>query len=127
MMRWDIGDSGFDMILSGKVPAAIEQGIRAHGNDILAGADPRTIALWAVHPGGRTVVDAVERAFAIAPSALSASRGVLRDFGNMSSATVMFVLNELLAAGERNAAGCGMAFGPGLIAETMLFRTGRAA
>jgi predicted naringenin-chalcone synthase len=127
MMRWNIGDSGFDMVLSGKVPAAIEQGIRAHGDEILAGADPRTIALWAVHPGGRTVVDAVERAFAIAPSALSTSRGVLRDFGNMSSATVMFVLDKLLAVGEREAAGCGMAFGPGLIAETMLFRTGRSA
>jgi predicted naringenin-chalcone synthase len=127
LMRWDIGDSGFDMILSGRVPAAIEQGVRAHGKEILAGADPRTIALWAVHPGGRTVVDAVERAFAIPPAALSVSRGVLRDFGNMSSATVMFVLNKLLDAGEREAAGCGMAFGPGLIAETMLFRTGRAA
>ena len=127
MMRWDIGDSGFNMVLSGSVPAAIEQGIRLHGDEILAGADPRAIALWAVHPGGRTVVDAVEHAFAIAPSALAASRGVLRDFGNMSSATVMFVLEKMLAAGQRNAAGCGMAFGPGLMAETMLFRTGGTA
>ena len=127
LMRWNIGDSGFDMVLSGKVPVVIEQGIRIHGNEILEGADPNAIGLWAVHPGGRTVVDAVERAFAIAPTALSASRGVLRDFGNMSSATIMFVLKRLLDAGRRNAAGCGMAFGPGLIAETMLFRTGRAA
>ncbi len=73
------------------------------------------------------MVDAVARAFAIAPASLAVSRGVLRDFGNMSSATVMFVLDKLLASAERNAAGCGMAFGPGLIAETMLFRTGRAA
>jgi predicted naringenin-chalcone synthase len=115
------------MVLSGKVPAVIEQGIRSHGNEILEGADPNAIKLWAVHPGGRTVVDAVERAFAIAPAALSASRGVLRDFGNMSSASIMFVLKRLLDAGRRNAAGCGMAFGPGLMAETMLFRTGHAA
>jgi predicted naringenin-chalcone synthase len=127
LMRWNIGDSGFDMVLSGKVPGTIEQGIRDHGNEILEGADPRAIGLWAVHPGGRTVVDAVERAFTIAPAALSASRGVLRDFGNMSSASIMFVLKRLLAAGERNAAGCAMAFGPGLMAETMLFRAGRAA
>ena len=126
-MRWNIGDSGFDMVLSGKVPMTIEQGIRNHGNEILEGADPNAIELWAVHPGGRTVVDAVERAFAIAPAALSASRGVLRDFGNMSSASITFVLKRLLDAGRRNAAGCAMAFGPGLIAETMLFRTGRAA
>jgi predicted naringenin-chalcone synthase len=127
LMRWNIGDSGFDMVLSGKVPVAIEQGIRIHGNEVLEGANPKAIELWAVHPGGRTVVDAVERAFAIAPAALSASRGVLRDFGNMSSASIMFVLKRLLDAGRRNAAGCGMAFGPGLMAETMLFRTGRAA
>lgn len=125
LMRWDIGDSGFDMVLSGRVPAAIEDGIRIHGNEILEGADPRAIELWAVHPGGRTVVDAVERAFAIAPSAMSASREVLREFGNMSSATVMFILKTLLADGKPSSAGCGMAFGPGLIAETMLFRTGR--
>jgi predicted naringenin-chalcone synthase len=127
LMQWRIGDSGFDMVLSGKVPMAIEQGIRLHGDEILEGARPDAIDLWAVHPGGRTVVDAVERAFAIAPAALSASRGVLRDFGNMSSASIMFVLKRLLDAGKRNAAGCAMAFGPGLIAETMLFRTGRAA
>jgi alpha-pyrone synthase len=127
LMRWNIGDNGFDMVLSGRVPATIEQGIRIHGNEILEGADPAAIELWAVHPGGRTVVDAVERAFAIAPAALSASRAVLRDFGNMSSASIMFVLKRLLDARRRNAAGCGMAFGPGLMAETMLFRTGRAA
>jgi predicted naringenin-chalcone synthase len=127
LMQWNIGDSGFDMVLSGKVPVTIEQGIRVHGNEILEGANPKAIELWAVHPGGRTVVDAVERAFAIAPMALSASRGVLRDFGNMSSASIMFVLKRLLDADQRNAAGCCMAFGPGLIAETMLFRTGSAA
>jgi predicted naringenin-chalcone synthase len=115
------------MVLSGKVPVAIEQGIRLHGNEILEGARPNAIDLWAVHPGGRTVVDAVERAFDIAPAALSASRGVLRDFGNMSSASIMFVLKRLLDLGRRDAAGCAMAFGPGLIAETMLFRSGRAA
>jgi predicted naringenin-chalcone synthase len=124
LMRWNIGDSGFDMVLSGRVPAAIEEGIRIHGNEILEGADPKAIELWAVHPGGRTIVDAVGHAFAIAPAALSASRGVLRDFGNMSSASITFVLKRLLDAGRRNATGCGMAFGPGLIAETMLFRTG---
>jgi predicted naringenin-chalcone synthase len=127
LMRWDIGDSGFDMVLSGKVPTAIEEGMRVYGADILGGMNPNAIDLWAVHPGGRTIVDAIERAFAIAPTALSASRGILREFGNMSSATLMFVLERLLSAGHRQAAGCGMAFGPGLIAEGMLFRTGRAA
>jgi predicted naringenin-chalcone synthase len=115
------------MVLAGQVPAAIREGLRAHADEVLGGTPVSSIDLWAVHPGGRTIVDAVGHAFAIAPAALSASRGVLRDFGNMSSASITFVLKRLLDAGRRNATGCGMAFGPGLIAETMLFRTGHAA
>ena len=57
--------------------------------------------------------------------ALSASRDILRRFGNMSSATVMFVLESMLLSGAKQKAGCAMAFGPGLVAETMLFRSGR--
>jgi predicted naringenin-chalcone synthase len=76
-----------------------------------------------VHPGGRTVLDAVERALDLAPAALASSRDILRRYGNMSSATVMFVIDSLLRANVRGRAGCAMSFGPGLIAETMLFRT----
>ena len=74
-----------------------------HRADILDGAEPATIDLWAVHPGGRTVLDAVERAFALAPQMLAASRDVLRRYGNMSSATVMFVIETLLKSGARGA------------------------
>jgi alpha-pyrone synthase len=74
-----------------------------------------------VHPGGRSILDAVARALDLAPTALDASRDVLRRFGNMSSATVMFVLESLLRTAPAGAAGCAMAFGPGLVAETMLF------
>ena len=81
------------------------------------------IDLWAVHPGGRTILDAVEGAFGLDATALATSRGVLRDYGNMSSPTVMFVLERLLRAkAPAGARGCAMAFGPGLTAETMLFR-----
>jgi predicted naringenin-chalcone synthase len=76
-----------------------------------------------VHPGGRTVLDAVERALDLAPTALASSRDILRGYGNMSSATVMFVLDNLLRSAARGRTGCAMSFGPGLIAETMLFRT----
>ena len=82
-----------------------------------------SIDLWAVHPGGRTVLDAVERAFDLAPAALAASREILRRYGNMSSATVMFVIENLLRSDARGHKGCAMSFGPGLTAETMLFRT----
>ena len=84
-----------------------------------------SIDLWAIHPGGRTVLDAVERAFDLAPEALANSRNVLRMFGNMSSATIVFVLEEILRLGARHSSGLAMSFGPGLVAETMHFRTGR--
>jgi predicted naringenin-chalcone synthase len=122
LITWHIRDFGFDMVLSGQVPAAIQHGLMARANEILAAKPPAAVELWAVHPGGRTVLDAVERAFDLAPAALSASREVLRRYGNMSSATVMFVLEALMRSPARGAAGCAMSFGPGLIAETMLFR-----
>ena len=123
LITWTIRESGFDMVLSGGVPNAIQTGLHAHAADIVGGAPARAIDLWAVHPGGRTVLDAVERAFGLDEEALAASRAVLRDYGNMSSATVMFVLDELLRAGARGAKGCAMSFGPGLSAEIMAFRS----
>lgn len=78
--------------------------------------------MWAVHPGGRSVLDAVETALDLDGSALAASRAILRQHGNMSSATVLFVLDALMREERRpGAIGCAMAFGPGLTAETMLF------
>ena len=122
LIRWHIREQGFDMRLSGAVPGAIRGALAAARGDILGGRSARDIALWAVHPGGRTVLDAVEDAFALAPGDLAASRGVLNDFGNMSSGTVMFVLERLMRDGMPDAPGCAMAFGPGLVAETMQFR-----
>jgi predicted naringenin-chalcone synthase len=122
LITWSIRDCGFDMVLSGEVPAAIHDALHDHSAEILDGAPVGAIDLWAVHPGGRTVLDAVERAFALAPAKLAASRDTLRRYGNMSSATVMFVLDKLQRAGGGRRTGCAMSFGPGLIAETMLFR-----
>ena len=92
-------------------------------NNLLEGRKPEDIDLWAVHPGGRSVLDAVEGALALGQGALSTSRDILDRFGNMSSATVMFVLKEMLQPYHPKGQGCAMAFGPGLTAETMLFRT----
>jgi predicted naringenin-chalcone synthase len=122
LITWHIRDFGFDMVLSGEVPAAIQRGIRSSGGEILDGAPPEAIDAWAVHPGGRTVLDAVERAFKLKPAALADSRQVLRRVGNTSSAAVMFVMEQVLRKATRPAKGCAMAFGPGLVAETMLFR-----
>ena len=121
LITWSIRESGFDMVLSGAVPAAIHDALCKGAESVLGGARPDDIDLWAVHPGGRTVLDAVERAFDLAPPALAASREVLRRCGNMSSATVMFVLEALLRHAQHGARGCAMSFGPGMVAETMLF------
>jgi predicted naringenin-chalcone synthase len=121
-ITWNIGDLGFDMYLSGGVPGSIGKALDAGRGAILKGAQPDDIDLWAVHPGGRSVLDAVEAAYALPQGALAASREVLRRFGNMSSATVLFVLKAFLdSPAAPGARGCAMAFGPGLTAETMLF------
>ena len=120
LIRWHIRDQGFDMVLSGAVPGAIRTALIDARDDILGGAND--IELWAVHPGGRTVLDAVEQAFGLPAEALSASRSVLNDYGNMSSGTVMFVLDRIMRQANAGQNGCAMSFGPGLVAETMMFR-----
>jgi predicted naringenin-chalcone synthase len=123
-VTWTVGDMGFDMFLSGKIPATIAGALRGASAKVLAGTPAEAFGMWAVHPGGRTVLDAVEDAFSLGQGALAVSRAVLRDHGNMSSATVLFVLDALMRDGMHpGGRGCAMAFGPGLTAETMLFRT----
>jgi predicted naringenin-chalcone synthase len=121
LITWRIRDAGFDMILSGKVPAAVREALRTSSDVILDGTDASEIDLWAVHPGGRTVLDAAEQALGLDPRALDVSRDILRRYGNLSSATIMFVLAEMLRRSKPGQRGCGLAFGPGLTAETMLF------
>ncbi len=118
LITWRVGDNGFDMVLSGQVPAAIG---RALTEDTELRDSLRDVSLWAIHPGGRSVLDAVEDGLALNPSALHASREVLRTCGNMSSATVMFVLQRLMQTVSPGEQGVAMSFGPGLTAETMRF------
>ncbi len=121
-MAWHIRDVGFDMVLSTRIPASVAEAIASSSARILAGRPCSDIDLWAVHPGGRAILDAVETAMQLPAAALKASRKVLRDFGNMSSATVLFVLKALMEERLPGANGCAMSFGPGLTAETMLFK-----
>ncbi len=126
LITWRIGDSGFDMRLSGEVPARIQGAlaadrVRNSADGLLRGDRPQDFDGWAVHAGGRTILDAVEQGLELEPEALAASRAVLRDYGNMSSATLMFVLGRTLANGRGVSNGLAMAFGPGLAAETFRF------
>ena len=117
LITWKIRELGFDMHLSGQVPA--ELGRALHESELMACRDG--IDLWAVHPGGRSILDAAEKAFELPADALAASREVLSRFGNMSSATVMFVLQRMIEQARPGQRGCAMSFGPGLTAETMRF------
>jgi predicted naringenin-chalcone synthase len=123
LIRWTIGNNGFVMQLSGEVPARIAEGLREPGfrAALTGGEDPATIDAWAVHAGGRSVLDAVEHGLGLPPEALAASRGVLARFGNMSSATLPFALARLIEEPERRR-GVALAFGPGLAAEGFHFR-----
>ncbi len=121
MITWHVGDQGFVMYLSGQVPARISQALREDAGGLLRGEGTQAIDLWAVHGGGRTVLDAVETGLRLAPECLATSRGVLRDHGNMSSATIMFALSRMIGGGEGEKRGLAMAFGPGMVAETFRF------
>ena len=121
LITWKIGGVGFDMLLSGQVPGAIGKALEHGGTDVLGDLGKDTVQLWGVHPGGKSVLDAVERGLGLPKDALNCSREVLERYGNMSSATVMFVLERLMAEAKAGEKGCAMSFGPGLTAETMLF------
>ena len=129
LITWTIGDHGFLMHLSGQVPGRIAAALRASlppaPAAMLTLPPPAEIALWAVHGGGRTVLDAVQIGLDLPPAALQHARAVLRDCGNMSSATIMFTLARMLAAGGTGP-GLAMAFGPGMVAETFRFHLGAA-
>ena len=124
LMSWHIGDQGFDMHLSGRVPAAIGGTLRVEadrndGDGLLGGERVEHFAHWAVHAGGRTVLDAVQTGLRLGPVALNVSRGVLRDIGNVSSATLMAVLSRMM--GTAPGTGLALAFGPGLTTESFRF------
>jgi predicted naringenin-chalcone synthase len=120
-MTWRIGDQGFDIVLSSYVPKLIGANIQAMVLPALAtvGLSPEDIDTWAVHPGGKAIIDQVQKSLGLSPERVRASRVVLRTCGNMSSASILFVLEEIL----RNPSGtvperiCAIAFGPGLTVE----------
>jgi alpha-pyrone synthase len=118
LILWRIGDAGFDMELSGKIPGELRKTLRERATELDPGND---VDLWAVHPGGRSVLDAVGDGIELPPDKLAVSRSILRHYGNMSSATVMFVLEEMMRTAQTGQRGCSMSFGPGLTAETMAF------
>lgn len=122
-MAWHIEDQGFAMTLDARLPARIRQWFRDSA-ELLPLREAAADELWAVHPGGRLILDSVQEACGLSDEQMSASREVLRRFGNMSSASILFILRDVLHATPRSGlprAGRAVAFGPGLTVETMNF------
>lgn len=122
-MGWLIGDHGFEMTLSPQVPNEIAVHLPVAIDDVLRaeGLTRDDVAAWAVHPGGPRILTAVGETLGLSKEDLRHSQGVLVDHGNMSSATILFILARL--AQERRQGPCvAMAFGPGLTAEVALLR-----
>ncbi|WP_420391834.1 type III polyketide synthase [Acuticoccus sp.] len=121
LITWHVGDLGFEMRLSTRVPATLGDALPdAVASMVPGGADE--IELWALHPGGKAVIDAVARSLALTEDAVRPSREVLRDYGNMSSPSVLFVMANIMAANpSRGASGLALAFGPGVTAEGLRF------
>lgn len=119
-MGWEVSDRGFLIRLSYTVPVYIGRSIQAFVKQLL----PETLSWeecgWAIHPGGKSILQAVEKAFPIDKAKTKASWDVLANYGNMSSATFLFILERLLQERDHPSHTIGMAFGPGLSIEGIL-------
>jgi predicted naringenin-chalcone synthase len=124
-MTWTVTDTGFQMALSPDVPDTLERGIEPFVGTLLGRnrvARDR-VGFWAVHPGGRRIVEVVRERLGLSEAAVGPSFDVLAEFGNMSSPTILFVLERCLGARPApGTLGVALAFGPGLTLESMLLR-----
>lgn len=116
-MTWEAGDFAFEMKLTSKVPKAIRASIRSF-TESLTNAKSFEGFNWALHPGGKAILEGIEKANGLTKDQTGASWEILKTCGNMSSATVLFVLEKMI--GEKNIISLG--FGPGLSVEGMVLR-----
>ncbi len=125
-MSWAISDKGFLMGLSSDVPNVLAKQLPGYISDLLgcAGLTRDEVEFWAVHPGGRQIVERTQQALALADNEVSDSLAILREYGNMSSPTILFVLKRMMETGAVSSGGHGvaLAFGPGLTIEGCLLR-----
>jgi predicted naringenin-chalcone synthase len=119
-MGWTIGDDGFRMTLSSYVPQLVAADLASFVAPLADG----TTSSWCVHPGGRAILDHVEDALSLPSEALASSRAVLRDVGNVSSGTLLFVLEREVARLAEGDCGVMLGFGPGLTLEGLAFTRG---
>jgi predicted naringenin-chalcone synthase len=118
-MAWELSSTGFLMTLSGYVPELIEEDFEQLVQRALqqVGVLKEDITQWCIHPGGKRIVEAIQKSLTLNPEDVEASYKVLQEYGNMSSPTLLFVLNELMQR-KREGSVFAAAFGPGLTMET---------
>ncbi len=126
-MAWKIGDHGFEMKLSTYVPSIIQTGIQQVTNSLLkqTGIGFSDLSFFAIHPGGKRILEAIEKELGLTKEQNKFAYEVLKNFGNMSSPTVLFVLNEIyktLSVDDNNKRIMSFAFGPGLTLESMILK-----
>jgi len=121
LMTWRIGDRGFEMTLSPGVPKVLADRVPPWIDGVLgrAGLTRQGVGSWAIHPGGPRILETLSAALGLGPGGDEVSRRVLREHGNMSSATVLFILERLMNSDQPGPI-LAMAFGPGLAGETLL-------
>jgi predicted naringenin-chalcone synthase len=125
-MGWKIGNNGFEMMLSSELPKIILNSAAPKAKEILSNRkiDISHIKHWALHPGGRAILDSLQNGLELSDEQLRPSREVLRNFGNLSSVSILFVLKNILENTQliKDEYLCAIAFGPGLTMELVLFK-----
>lgn len=125
-MGWKIGNKGFEMMLSSELPKIILNSAAPKIKDILnqRSLELSAIKHWALHPGGRAILDSLQNGLQFTDDQLKPSREVLRNYGNLSSVSILFVLNNFLDSSllTKDDYLCAIAFGPGLTMELVLFK-----
>lgn len=121
-MAWQLSSKGFLMTLSGYVPDIVEEDIAQLVNNALQhyGLQKKDVKHWCVHPGGKKILEVIEKQLLLGKDALCSSRRILATHGNMSSPTVLFVLKDMLEQKHTQGNIMGIAFGPGLTMETFI-------
>lgn len=124
-MKWNIGNTGFDMYLSSHIPKNIKSKISEVTNALIhkAGIKLEEVTKLAIHPGGRRILDVCEESLDFPADALKHSYETLRQYGNMSSVTILFVLARMLNEAKQGEQVMSFAFGPGLTFESMILKT----
>lgn len=125
-MGWKIGNNGFEMMLSSELPKIILNSAAPRAKEILKhkGIDIQKIKHWALHPGGRAILDSLQNGLELSDEQLKSSREVLRNYGNLSSVSILFVLKNVIENESllKDDYCCAIAFGPGLTMELALFK-----